>query len=99
MGFAAVQRFAPDQSVTLFLLLCFVCFTLFVGPAIGTYVLPVLCYPQHLRGTFHGFSAAAAKTGAMLGALLFPIESARLGVTAVMLTQAAMCLTGALLCH
>jgi len=98
-AFASVYRRSPEQSVVLFSFLCVSIFVLNMGPGIATYLLPVEVFPREVRSTFHGLSAAAAKVGAVVGALLFPIISDRFGVPAVMLTQAAFCATGALLSH
>merc|ERR1712083_784911 len=44
-------------------------------------------------------SAAMAKLGAMFGTLLFPLIDRYLGVIAVMLMQATLCLLGAVISH
>jgi len=95
--FMAVNHLFPDQNYLAFFLLCTLFFILYAGPNVATFVLPVVSFPPHVRSTFHGLSAAAAKVGAMLGALLFPIMDAKLGINAVMITQSLVCLAGALL--
>merc|ERR1712032_1091789 len=92
-----VHHLLPEFRRTLFSLLCLLFFTLYAGPNVATYVLPVVSFPQDVRSTFHGMSSAAAKVGAMLGALFFPIMDAQLGITAVITAQAIVCLAGALL--
>jgi len=83
----------------LFSLLCLIYFVLYFSANIATYLLPVMSFPRDVRSTFHGLSAAAAKVGAMLGALLFPVVDHHFGTVAVMCTQASVCLAGALLCQ
>jgi len=97
--FMGVHHLFPHQTRVLFLLLCLLFFILYAGPNVATYVLPVVSFPCQVRSTFHGLSAAAAKVGAMLGALLFPVMDAKLGVPAVMITQSLVCLAGALLSY
>merc|ERR1712048_459614 len=82
-----MHQFLPAQHNALFIVLCLLFFTLYAGPNVATFVLPVVSFPCSVRSTFHGLSAAAAKVGAMLGALLFPIMDDYLGVAAVMVTQ------------
>lgn len=95
--FMGVHHLFPHQRLLQFLLLCMLFFILYAGPNVATYVLPVVSFPRNVRSTFHGLSAAMAKIGAMLGALLFPIMDAQLGVPAVMITQSLICLAGAFL--
>mmetsp|Transcript_141833 Transcript_141833/g.453174 ORF Transcript_141833/g.453174 Transcript_141833/m.453174 type:complete len:303 (+) Transcript_141833:557-1465(+) len=97
--FAVVYHLHPHQSSLLFSCLCLLIFTLQIGPNVATFLLPVVAFPEEVRSTFHGLSAAAAKLGAMTGALLFPIVNERYGVPAVMAAQAGVCAVGALLSH
>ncbi|CAE7357407.1 PHT1-13 [Symbiodinium natans] len=97
--FAAVAAACPDAHKVLFALCCALCFGLNFGPSVATFVLPVELAPSELRSTFHGLSAAAGKSGALVGALLFPLLDETYGVPAVMATQALVCASGALLSH
>ena len=59
--------------------------TMNAGPNATTYMLPVELFPTRLRASAHGFSAAAAKTGATVGVLLLPIlKDGPLGISGVM---------------
>jgi len=96
--FGGLMLLAPQQHWMLFILLCMLFF--FLGwPNVATFVLPVIAYPQNVRATFHGISAAAAKAGAVVGAVLFPIIDHYCGKTTVMVAQAGVCAAGALLSH
>mmetsp|Transcript_69647 Transcript_69647/g.166204 ORF Transcript_69647/g.166204 Transcript_69647/m.166204 type:complete len:430 (+) Transcript_69647:129-1418(+) len=97
--FAAVSAVFPDAHKVLFAVLCALYFGLNFGPSVATFVLPVELAPPELRSTFHGLSAAAGKSGALVGALLFPLLDETYGVPAVMLAQAFVCAFGALLSH
>ncbi|CAE7461065.1 PHT1-13 [Symbiodinium pilosum] len=97
--FAALSAAAPDAHKVLFAVLCALYFGLNFGPSVATFVLPVELAPAELRGTFHGLSAAAGKTGALVGALLFPVVDEAFGVPTVMVAQAIVCASGALLSH
>ncbi|CAJ1362664.1 unnamed protein product [Effrenium voratum] len=80
-------------------LLCALYFSLNWGPGLATYVLPIEVFPEEFRSTLHGFSAAAGKLGALVGAGLFPFIDAAYGVPAVMALQAVVCALGALLSY
>jgi len=97
--FLAVFHYLPSFHMTLFVLLCSLYFVLYCGPNIATYILPVISFPQEVRSTFHGMSAAAAKVGAMMGALVFPVVHEHFGISTVMVVQAVLCAMGALLAH
>merc|ERR1712032_711849 len=92
-------EFLPAWHGTIFFVLCLLFFVLNSGPNVATYILPVISYPDEVRSTFHGLSAAAAKIGAMAGSLLFPTIYNVAGNTGVMATQALICAAGALLSH
>jgi len=98
-GFCRLMALAPQQHWTLFILLCVLIFVLAWGPNVATFVLPVVAYPREVRATFHGLSAAAAKIGAMSGAMLFPVMNTYFGVPAIMAVQAAVCTVAGLLSH
>ena len=55
------------------------------GPNTTTFVLASELYPTHLRTTGHGISAGTAKVGAFLGAFLFPVLLATLGLDKTLL--------------
>eukprot|EP00405_Crypthecodinium_cohnii_P019990 CAMPEP_0206474168 /NCGR_PEP_ID=MMETSP0324_2-20121206/33316_1 /ASSEMBLY_ACC=CAM_ASM_000836 /TAXON_ID=2866 /ORGANISM="Crypthecodinium cohnii, Strain Seligo" /LENGTH=417 /DNA_ID=CAMNT_0053949269 /DNA_START=48 /DNA_END=1301 /DNA_ORIENTATION=- len=94
-AFAVVHEYLPDATFLQFGFLCLLIFTLSVGPNVSTFLLPIIAFPEEIRSTFHGLSSASAKVGAMVGSMLFPIVSEHAGVTAVMGTQAVVCLLGA----
>jgi PHS family inorganic phosphate transporter-like MFS transporter len=95
---AAVYEVRPTGLAGLkFALFAVLTFTLNTGPGVATFVLPTECFPPTLRGSFHGFSAAAAKVGAVVGAFLFPAVSRSAGMAAVMWLQAGVSVAGALL--
>ena len=58
-------------------------------------MLPTQLFPAEVRGTFHGFSAAAGKVGAVIGTFMFVPVLASGGVASVMWLQLAVCLAGA----
>ena len=43
------------------------------GPNLATFVFPTVVYPIEIRATMHGLSAGCGKTGALIGALLYPM--------------------------
>merc|ERR1739848_45501 len=68
--------FAVGASpATKFSLLCVVSFSINFGPNVGTYVLPAIAFPRHLRTTCHGISCFGGKCGALFGTMMFPIIS------------------------
>ena len=58
-------------------------------------MLPTQLFPAEVRGTFHGFSAAAGKVGAVIGTFMFVPVLAAAGVAGVMWLQLAVCVAGA----
>merc|ERR1712129_462818 len=90
---------SPVQARLLFSILCTLFFALYFGPNVATFVLPIVSFPSEVRSPFHGLSAAAAKVGAMTGAIMFPIVNDMFGVSTVMALQAAICFAGAALSH
>eukprot|EP00439_Symbiodinium_sp_Y106_P017116 s1598_g2.t1 len=69
------------QNAAAKVLFCILTFLLSWGPNLGTYVLPVICFPA---------------VGAVAGALVFPpISTGPFGVTGVLWLQAVICLLGA----
>lgn len=86
------------SSTVKFILLCTLTFLLNFGPNLGTFVLPAICFPAHVRSTCHGISAFGGKLGALSGTLMFPIvKSSSLGMSGVLYIQAGLCLAGALI--
>jgi len=77
--FRNVSRF---QELTVFIMLTI---GLNFGPNIATFVLPMVVYPQSVRGTFHGLSAAIGKLGAIVGAFLFPALRGRVTIVLILL--------------
>lgn len=61
------------------------------GPNTTTFILPVESFPTPLRATCHGFSAAAGKVGAFIGAYSFEHLKVAFGPGAVFLICAAIC--------
>ncbi|CAE7762309.1 PHT1-6 [Symbiodinium microadriaticum] len=99
VSFAALAlawMLAPQLHLLHFVLFCLLTFLLSWGPNLGTYVLPVICFPAVIRSTGHGLSSAGGKVGAVAGALIFPpISTGPCGVTGVLWLQAVICLLGA----
>lgn len=94
---AVVWSMAPNSHALLFGLLCCLVFLLNFGPNLGTYVLPAICFPAHIRSTCHGLSATGGKLGALVGALLFaPMSEGPMGVPGVLGIQALCCVLGLL---
>jgi len=98
VAMALVYLFSPQSHDLVFLLFCSLTFLLNFGPNLGTYVMPAVCFPSHIRSTCHGISAFAGKLGAAFGTLFFPyIASSSAGLPGVLLTQAALCFAGAII--
>ncbi len=76
----------------------FIVFNFFMnfGPNSTTYVLPVELFPTKLRATAHGFAAAVAKAGAVLGAWVFPIIDGRFGIAPTLYIVAGAALLAAI---
>lgn len=86
----------PDQKTLLFVLFCSLTFFLSFGPNLGTFVLPAICFPAHIRSTCHGLSAFSGKLGAVVGTLAFPaITESSIGLPGVLWVQAGFCIIGA----
>jgi MFS transporter, putative metabolite transport protein len=60
-------------------------FLMNMGPNATTFILPAELFPTKLRATAHGFSAAFAKVGAVLGILIMPILMSKLGIFTTMI--------------
>jgi len=98
-AFALVYMIDALQVNVLYFLYCSLNFLLLGGPCVGTYVIPAICFPAHIRSTCHGISAFGGKLGALVGTLAFPIITASLGLPALLLTQAVLSLLGAFVSH
>mmetsp|Transcript_52718 Transcript_52718/g.160242 ORF Transcript_52718/g.160242 Transcript_52718/m.160242 type:complete len:498 (-) Transcript_52718:8-1501(-) len=93
---AVVSACDRSAHALLFVLFCSLTFLLNFGPSLGTYVLPAVCFPAHIRATCHGLSAFGGKLGAVVGTLIFPvIAGSRVGLSGVFCTQAVLCILGA----
>ncbi len=79
----------------------FIVFNFFMnfGPNSTTYVLPVELYPTKIRATAHGFAASTAKVGAAIGAFLFPVIQAELGIAVTLYIVAAASVAGAVVTY
>mmetsp|Transcript_117932 Transcript_117932/g.270534 ORF Transcript_117932/g.270534 Transcript_117932/m.270534 type:complete len:410 (+) Transcript_117932:288-1517(+) len=87
---------APNATVLL-VCLALLMVSLTFGPALTTFVIPTIVFPPDVRSTYHGFSAACGKVGALIGALLFPVVNDAAGTPAVMYVLALVsCLGGVL---
>lgn len=64
------------------------------GVATTTFVLPNELFPQRIRSSCNGLSAAAGKLGAFLGSFLFPYIYDNSSMAAVFYTCAAVALAG-----
>jgi PHS family inorganic phosphate transporter-like MFS transporter len=65
------------------------------GPNTTTFVYPAEVFPVNVRATANGISAAAGKTGAFLGAFLFPLVLLDVGLPGLMGILAVASLIGA----
>jgi PHS family inorganic phosphate transporter-like MFS transporter len=63
--------FETLKGVPLFVIYCLLLFSLSFGPNVTTFILPAETYPQNIRATFNGISAACGKLGAVVGAYMF----------------------------
>jgi PHS family inorganic phosphate transporter-like MFS transporter len=67
------------------------------GPNTTTFVYPAEIFPVNVRGAANGISAGAGKFGAFLGAFLFPLVIANLGLQSLMGMLGIIALAGAVL--
>ncbi|MCF7791980.1 MAG: MFS transporter [Victivallales bacterium] len=72
-------------------------FLMNMGPNATTFILPAELFPTKLRATAHGFSAAFAKLGAVVGILFLPILIDKLGIFYSMLIIACFTFLGFLI--
>jgi putative MFS transporter len=97
VGLAALAwRAGPASAVsTALIALCFIVFALFnAGSSVLQWVYPSELFPTEVRATAVGFATSFSRIGAAAGTFLFPIGLAHLGVSAVMLVVAGICLVG-----
>ncbi|CAM9669015.1 unnamed protein product, partial [Hapterophycus canaliculatus] len=66
------------------------------GPNSTTFMLPSLTFPDQVRGSLNGISAAAGKFGALMGSLLFKPAAEVWGVGPVLVMCALFSLAGGL---
>jgi PHS family inorganic phosphate transporter-like MFS transporter len=64
------------------------------GPNVTTFVYPAEIFPVMVRSTAHGIAAAMGKTGAFIGALLFPIVLIQYKLPGVMLIAGIVSVLG-----
>lgn len=96
VAMAVVSAVSDGAETLLFALFCSLTFLLNFGPNVATYVLPAICFPTHVRSTCHGLSSFGGKTGAAIGALMFPaVKSSSMGMSGVMALQAVFAAIGA----
>lgn len=67
-----------------------------MGPGVATFTVPGQIFPTRIRATAHGISAAAGKTGAVIGTVIFPILYSAAGLQAVMTFMALVSAIAAL---
>ncbi len=65
-----------------------------MGPNATTFILPAELFPTKLRASAHGFSAAFAKVGAVLGIVLLPLIKTSLGTGWTVLLVSVCALAG-----
>lgn len=61
------------DDTSLFVIYCFLIFSLTSGSSITTFCLPAQYYPYEIRTTYGGMSAAAGKLGAAVGAFMVSV--------------------------
>jgi len=80
----------------LFGLYCFLGFTMQCGVNVTSYVFPSLMFRKEVRSSFNGVAAAMGKSGAILGAYLFPLiaDHVQHGYAVVMIVTTGLCFLG-----
>lgn len=80
----------------LFGLYCFLGFTMQCGVNVTSYVFPSLMFRKEVRSSFNGVAAAMGKSGAILGAYLFPLiaDHVKHGYAVVMVVTTGLCFLG-----
>lgn len=66
------------------------------GPNATTFLIPSEIFPEAIRASAHGISAAAGKVGAFVGAFFMPVLLAHAGLSTTFYIIAAVCLLGVL---
>ena len=66
------------------------------GPNATTFLIPSEIFPEAIRASAHGISAAAGKVGAFVGAFFMPVLLAHLGLGVTFCIVCAVCLLGVL---
>lgn len=67
------------------------------GPNVTTFVIPTEVFPVAGRTTGHGIAAGIGKLGAFIGVFLFPVLTAKLGLSGTLLVSAGAAVAGAAL--
>lgn len=94
--FIPLKEHSPDA---LFVIYCFLLFSLQFGPNTTTYVLPSGVYPREVRSTMNGFSAACGKLGAVAGAYIFGAVAEATSFPTVMALCAGLSVVGAIVTY
>jgi PHS family inorganic phosphate transporter-like MFS transporter len=95
VALAIVFAVAKDEHIWLFIIYCFLVFTLNFGPNVTTFTLPQETYPTEVRSTFNGFSAALAKVGAVIGTVVYGPLNSLLGLPVTLFVCAGVSIMGA----
>ncbi len=69
-------------------------FMMNVGPNATTFILPAELFPTKLRATAHGFSAAFAKMGAVIGIVFLPLVIDKAGLFITMIIMSIIAFLG-----
>eukprot|EP00606_Chrysophyceae_sp_TOSAG23-5_P000129 GSChrysophyteH2.ASY1.ANO1.1047.1 assembled CDS len=96
VGYASYGDSSPN---TIFVMFCILGFTMQCGVNVTTFVLPSAVFRKEVRSTCNGVAAALGKSGAFVGAYLFPLvmRSSKDWVIIVLGTCFAICILGSLL--
>jgi len=94
LAIARLVPFSPNTQLSLFAILAL---SLNYGPNIATYVLPTRVFPKCVQSTFHGWSSACGKAGALTGTLLFPVLRDHISISSIMFLCAGASMVGALI--
>lgn len=89
----ASNWYRTGQSGNLTLFSIMRCFD-YLGPGVGTYVIPGQVFPTKVRGTAHGMAAATGKVGALIGTVLFPLLSEEFGLGWTLVMCAGLSMLG-----
>jgi len=86
--------FKESHPVLLFVIYCFLLFTLSFGPNVTTYVMPSAVFSHEIRSTMGGISAAMGKLGAVAGSYIFGALADATSIPTVMLLCAGISIWG-----